>query len=299
MIEFLHRRRNENDKMIDDKQPSEDVVVVVPDPHLLEENEANANGFFGQHYLSIAPPRPLTSTSHVKWAVAHGDILIQQRSFESQRALTACWQTSRENGLFPCILCDQSVHFLTLNTPPTCMPLAEPYDGIFAFGPGVLLHNSETNAMALIRAPFHVEVTPETLEVRDVVCMVSIPCGVHDTDLSMDHQKPHDNSIRSLVHRSIDPCGSYNHPVDVGPISAVPRPSPVSAVSGHPIHSIGLPRGAATHVFSLIRGSFPAFSRMFSIRRCRCPVAGWPKPSNETPAAPAPGWKLGAVDAEQ
>ncbi len=148
---------------------SSPTVVVSPDPNLLEGADANE----ANYYLSI-------SASHVKWAVARGhnghsghnghNTLIQQRSFESQRVLRACWQTSRENGLFPCVLCDQSVHFLTLNTPPTCMPLAEPYDGIFAFGPdglpGVLLHNSETNAMALLRAPFHVEVSPEKLEVR-------------------------------------------------------------------------------------------------------------------------------------
>lgn len=149
-------------------------IVVSPDPNLLEGADANgANGANeANYYLSISPPRT-EPASRVTWAVAHGhhgDIIIQQRSFESQRVLRACWQTSRENGLFPCVLCDQSVHFLALNTPPTCMPLAEPYDGIFAFGPdglpGVLLHNSETNAMALLRAPFHVEVSPEKLEVR-------------------------------------------------------------------------------------------------------------------------------------
>ena len=147
------------------------MIVPVPPDLALPSPSAGTNEFYLDVSISRAhtssTPASTSSSCHLEWRTTHNETIIQQRSFPSQ-ALAACWQTS-STELFPCVLSysEQSLHFLTLSTPPTCIPLSRPYDAIYTLGEcGVLLHDSRTDALAILRKPFHVEDPPVDLYIE-------------------------------------------------------------------------------------------------------------------------------------
>jgi len=136
-------------------------IITLAVPPDLDPPTAHAS----YHLTITSSPQSNPPNSHLGWyTTTHHDnrTLIQQRSFASP-TLAACWQTDPTDGLFPCVLSSDALHFLTLSRPPTCIPLPRPYDAVYTLGggggghEGGVLLTSRSQSFAFLPRPFHVE----------------------------------------------------------------------------------------------------------------------------------------------